>query len=99
MRYIVRKSIVNVLGKIWMPQVVCGQQIVLRQDYDVDHTRDDDGCITRESVARWLDIHAGGFRYIIDFEASIEDGDTTVEIPWQDEEHGLQFGDCMNPED
>ena len=41
-----------------------------------------DGKITRESVQCWLDCHAGDFSEIIDFSASLEIGDETVEIPW-----------------
>ena len=63
MRYTVRKSVVCVVGKIWMPSVTCGQEIVLR-DYDIENMRDDDGHITRESVEDWLGCNSCDFRCV-----------------------------------
>jgi hypothetical protein len=71
-RYTVRKSVVRVIGQIWMPSTTAAQTYEL-SDYDVDNARDDEGKITRESVQRWLDTHAGDFASVTDFEASIED--------------------------
>lgn len=54
MRYMVRKSIVEILGTIWMPMVECGQRQELRS-YDVENLRDDDGMGARH-VRRALPI-------------------------------------------
>lgn len=98
MKYLVRTSVVHVIGTIWMPSVTCAQTYML-SNYDVENARDEAGTVTRESVRRWLDTHAGDFASITDFEASIEDGENTVDIPWTDEESELTFGDCMYPEE
>jgi hypothetical protein len=94
MRYTVRKSVVRVLGKLWMPNATAAQTYEL-STYDVENARDDEGKITRESVQGWLDTHAGDFSSITDFEASVEDGDDTVDIPWADEANEVEFNGCM----
>ncbi|MBF9135275.1 hypothetical protein I0C86_41225 [Plantactinospora sp. S1510] len=96
MRYMVRTSVVRVIGRIWQPGHTAGQDITLTSS-DVDNARDDNGKITRESVGLWLDSHAGDFAEIIDFEASVEDGDATIDIPWADEESEMTYNDCMCP--
>ena len=96
MRYTVRKSVIEVLGVIWLPAVECGQVMTL-SGYDVENAKDDEGRLTRDSVERWLCTHAGDFSSILDFHASIEDGEATVEIPWASEEHELRFCDAMYP--
>ena len=96
MRYTVRKSVIEVVGTIWMPMTTAATQYTL-SSYDVENARDDDGKITRESVQRWLDTHAGDFSAIKDFHASIEDGDDTIEIPWADEDNEYAYIDCMYP--
>ena len=98
MRYTVRKSIVQVIGTIWMPSTTAAQTYEL-SGYDVDNARGDDGKITRESVQSWLDTHAGDFASVTDFSASIEDGDDTVDIPWADEESELTYNGCMFPDE
>lgn len=95
MKYVVRKSVVQVVGKIWMPNNVPVAQDFELSDYDVNNARDDEGKITRESVQRWLDTHAGDFSSITDFSASIEDGDATIDIPWESEESEMAYGECM----
>jgi hypothetical protein len=96
MRYTVRKSEVRVIGTMWMPMST-GATVYDLDSYAVGNARDQAGAITRESVQAWLDTHAGDFSNVIDFEASIEDGDVTVDIPWADEDSELTFGDCMYP--
>lgn len=94
MRYLVKKSFIEVLGIIWLPPIECAQTITLSQ-YDVDNIREGDGSITRESVEQWLCTHAGDFQSIKDFCASIEDGDKTVDIEWASEQGEMAFADCM----
>lgn len=98
MRYTVRKSVVDVVGRIWMPGIVCAQRIELSA-YDLDNARDDAGKLTRDSVLDWLGSHAGDFASIIDFQASLEDGDTTVDIPFATEEGETAWLDCQSGED
>lgn len=91
-RYLVRKSYINVVGTIWMPAVPASLRIDLRE-YDIENMRqearfrnDDDPTITREVVEYWLSLHSGDFQDVIDFEASIEDGDQTLDFPFASEE-------------
>lgn len=96
MRYTVRKSVVWIVGKIWIPMVTCSQTIELRA-YDIENIRahDDDGNITRDAVEQWLYTHAGDFSSIQDFSASIEDGDTTIDIPWATEDGEIAYDDTL----
>ena len=96
MRYTIRRSIVQVVGKIWMPAATCAQEIVLRP-HDIENAKDEEGKLTRDSVEHWLCLHAGDFQSIQDFRASIEDGEETIEIPWKDEESEFTYSDCMFP--
>lgn len=93
MRYTVRTSQVQVIGPIWQPGFTAAQTITIHGQ-DIDSVRDAHGDITRASVALWLDSHAGDFSSITDFSASIEDGENTVEIPWDDEESELVFNEA-----
>ena len=91
MRYVVRKSLVWVVGKIWWPYgLLCTQELTL-SSYDVSNATDDMGHVTRESLDRWLARNAGDFSEIVDFSASLEVGDETVEIPWATEEGELAY--------
>jgi hypothetical protein len=100
MRYTVRKSIVRIVGTIWMPHVTCAQVRDL-SDYDVGNIRDiaefmgEEG-ITRKAVEYWLGGNAGDFSHVIDFEASIEDGDKTIDIPWASEDGEFAYIDAMS---
>lgn len=98
MRYMIRKSVINVIGKIWMPSVVT------TYTYEPDsidvrlYLTDEAGNVTRDSVARYLDTHAGDFAEIIDFEASIEHDDQTIDIPWSHEDSEDTFLDATQGE-
>lgn len=93
MRYTVRKLIIHVIGNIWQPGVgVCAMPFTL-SDYDLRNI----GEPTRDNVEDWLTSHAGDFSRVLDFYASLEVGNETVEIPWHDEESECTFGDCMYP--
>lgn len=93
MRYVVRKSIVQMVGTIWMPSITAASTIEM-SGYDVENARDENGEINRESVQRWLDCNAGDFSNVTDFFASIEDGNETLEIPWADEDNEFIYSDC-----
>ena len=91
MKYMVRTSYVDVLGGIWLPYgAVCSLRKPLDR-FDVDNMRDDDGKITRESVKFWVMLHSSDFSGVIDFSASIEDGEQTIDLPWSSEETELQY--------
>ena len=92
MRYTVYKSVIWIVGKIWMPRITCSHTIELRA-YDVENIRDDDGKITRDAIAQWLCTHAGDFSSIQDFAASIEDGTETIDIPWATEDGEIAYTD------
>jgi hypothetical protein len=99
MRYTVVLSKVRVIGHIWQPGIgTCAMDYSL-SDYDLENARDEDGNLTRDSVQDWLDKNAGDFQQVEDFEADLEDGDTSVLIPWADEESEMTYNDCMYPDD
>jgi hypothetical protein len=99
MRYLVTKSVVEVIGSIWQPGVgVCAQRIEM-DSYDIGNATDDDGQVTRGSLQGWLDCNAGDFQDITDFRASLEiDGDT-VTIDWEDEQSELAYNDATYGDD
>ena len=88
-RYIVRRSYVIILGKIWMPMAPASLQKDL-SSYDIENIRgysrhlsgDDNGPITREGFEHWLMLNSGDFSSVDDFKASIEDGDQTIDYDW-----------------
>lgn len=102
MRYTVRKSLVWIVGHIWMPpDLICSQVLTLSQ-YDIEtikaqalHDTGSDA-ITCDAVRQWLTAHAGDFSSVIDFSASIEDGKDTVDIPWSTEAGEMQYHDTLN---
>lgn len=97
MRYTVRKSVIHVIGKIWMPAITTSHTYVLRE-YDIENIRDRvELGITRKNVDSWLTCNSGDFQSIADFSASIEDGDQTIDIPWKDEGSEIVFSDCLYP--
>lgn len=96
MKITIRKSVVRVIGRIWMPAAVCAMEYQLNA-YQVENAKDDQGRITRESLDRWLSTNSGDFQSVTDFWASIEVGDQTVEIPWANEDSECEFWDCTCP--
>jgi hypothetical protein len=100
MRCTVRKSLVRVVGHIWMPNAVCSMVYTLRQ-YDIDNIKVqaeyDTGSptIDRDAVEQWLATNSGDFRDILDFDASIEDGDQTIDIPFATEDGELAYYDTL----
>lgn len=104
-RYTVRVSYINVVGRLWQPGIVAAIRINLRA-YDIENMRqeaiyrNDDPTITREVVECWLATNSGDFQEIIDFEASIEDGDQTLDFPFATEDGEMAYVDCFSyPED
>lgn len=91
MRYVVRRSVIQLIGHIWMPAAVCAQEKELTS-YDLGNI---EAPITRDTVEHWLMLNSGDFQDIIDFRASLEVGPATVEIPWAKEESALTFNDCL----
>jgi len=96
MRYEVRKSIIRVVGTIWQPFGAKAAYTYNLYAYDLDKI---DRPITRRSVSHWLSLHAGDFEQIIDFYASLEVGDDTIEIPWADEDNEMFYYDCLGEDE
>lgn len=88
MKFTVERNWIDVIGYIWLPQVMCAQRIDLNP-YDMNNI----GEPSRDNVEQWLCTHAGDFQSITDFHAIV--GET--EIPWKNEESEFTFHDCMNP--
>lgn len=97
MKYLVRTSFVDVVGKIWMPMVTCSMRYPLRE-YDLEQMRNESGLITRDDVAQWLCTHTGDFSHIQDFRASLEDGDKTLDFPWATEKGEILYNDTLADE-
>jgi len=93
MKYTVRKSVIRILGEIWLPYGMKAASEITLSDHDL---RNIEQPITRETVESWL--HVGDFSRIIDFEADLEIGEETVLIPWANEENELAYQDCMYPD-
>ena len=75
-----------------------GSYIYELSDYDVSNLsgiHDGKSIIDRGTVEYWLSTNAGDFQSIIDFSASLEVGDETINIPWADEDNELYFDDCQ----
>jgi hypothetical protein len=89
MRYTVRKSVIHVVGKIWMPADTVATTLTL-SDYDVGNIETP---VTRETIQDWLDKNAVDFQAVTDFDASLEVGTETVEIPWQSEDSALVWSE------
>lgn len=95
MRYIVTKSVIQIIGTIWMPAVTAAYFYNL-STYDLDNIRAyGDGTITRDGVERWLLTNAGDFQHVQDFRADITDGDTDIVFDWASEESEFTYNDCM----
>jgi hypothetical protein len=54
--------------------------------------------ITREDVEQWLATNSGDFQSIIDFRASIEDGDKTLDFDFATEDGYLAYCDTLPEE-
>ena len=96
-RYTVRKSYIDVVGKIWMPHTTASMRYPV-SSYDLENMRDDDGQITRDSVEHWLMLNSGDFSSVEDFSASLEVGDDTIDFPWVHEESELAYVDYLFPD-
>lgn len=88
MKFTIERNWIEVIGKIWMPDITCAQRIELGR-YELDNI----GEPTRENVEQWLMLHSRDFQHIIDFSATI--GETV--IPWNDPESKYIYVDCMYP--
>jgi hypothetical protein len=83
MKYMVYKSIIQVVGTLWMGgHGSCEYDL---RSYDVENIKAL-GDITRDTVEAWLDTNAGDFQHVTDFRASIEDDNVSYDIPWSNEE-------------
>lgn len=87
-------SEVDVVGRIWQPGCgLCAYTYPL-SGYDVENIRAyGDGEITRDAVQRWLDTHAGDFSEIVDFRATIGDGD--FDCDFEDEDNEMAYNTAM----
>lgn len=98
-RYVVVKSVVQLLGKIWMPPVTCGYETTL-SDYDVENMRNSEGVITRESAEQWIILNSGDFQSIEDWRADISLADgTDIMFEWANEESEHTYWQCMYGEE
>ena len=101
MKFTIERNWIDVVGTIWMPEIVCGQRIDLRA-YDIENMRNKcevagcpcgglDAPISRWEVEQWLATNAGDFQRIQDFYAVVGE----VEIEWATEEGELAYDACF----
>ena len=85
MKYLVRKSIITVIGFIWMPgNILCSVTNNLTA-HDVENMTNEDGKVTRDSVDQWVCTHTGDFQSIEDWNADLEVGEDTIVFDWEHE--------------
>ncbi len=100
MKYTVTKSIIRVIGPIWMPYgAVCAM------DYELDSYKlgnllanvEEGEELSREHVEHWLSLNSGDFQGITDFHADLElpDG-TNFTSEWESEDNECTYMDCMH---
>ncbi len=90
MKFTVERNWIDVLGRIWMPNVEAAMTYDLGK-YEMESI----GAPTRENVEEYLTKHAGDFQEIIDFHAVV--GET--EIAWESEENEIKYNMYMYPEE
>jgi hypothetical protein len=92
--YTVHKSIIQVLGRIWLPPVVCAMDIELGE-YEIGNMI----TLDREGVLNYLYTHCGDFQEIIDFRADLYNhyDKANVVIEWESPESEYTYNDCMYP--
>lgn len=88
MKITLERNWIEVIGRIWLPPVMCAQRIDLSA-YDLENI----GEPTRENVDQWLSTHTGDFQSVKDFYAVI--GETVID--WEDPESECVYTDCMCP--
>ncbi len=88
MKFTVERNWISVIGRIWMPAVMCAQRIDLTS-YDLENI----GEPTRENAEQWLTTHTGDFQSVKDFSATI--GETVLD--WSDPDSENVYIDCMYP--
>ena len=93
MQYLTTKNIIQVIGKIWMPNSTCAMEYTLNKS-DLEQYGIDLQNPTKESIERWISTNTGDFSSIEDFRADI--GANKV-IDWTNPESEYIFSDCMNP--
>ena len=102
MRYIVRKSIIQVVGDLWAGYIGATDYTLTDDDVmaliAIGAKRADwDGTLTRADVLAWLAKQ--DFQRIVDFYASLEVGDVTIEFDWQTESGEETYFDCLEDDD
>lgn len=96
MRYLVIRSIVQIVGKTWMSNAKSTIEFKLHA-CDLKGMKDENGEWTRESCERYLRLHKfGDFREVLDFRVEIEDGDRTIPFDWSDPESADTFLECSS---
>ena len=95
MRYTVTKSLIRVLGKIWMPSILAAQTKELNY-FDIKDLLRGRETFNRDDILEWLYKNAGDFQQIVDFEADIElpNGENLI-VEWLNEENSYKYYECV----
>ena len=101
MRYVVVRSIIDILGKDWygntivMSMELNNCQVEIIKKYMTNPL----GMELREAVQTFLLKNAGDFQSITDFRADIAIGDEDLITDWDYVENEIKFNDTQYPDD
>lgn len=90
MRFTVERNYLDVVGKIWMPNVIASLRINLSA-CDLENIAAEDAPTLRERCDLWLTKHSGDFSRVLDFSGPV--GDEWVE--WGTEEGEMAYIDTI----
>ena len=92
--YTVMENYVEVIGRIWQPNTEAYMRYTL-SPHDIESLKTN-GVITRDSIALWLDSHAGDFQSITDFHADIDS--ENLEFDWSNKENNYRVLEILFPD-
>ena len=96
MRISYTKNIIQVIGKIWMPQIMAAMEYTLTDSDLRRYGIDKENCTREQIEENWLYTNTGDFSSIEDFR--IDFGSNHV-IEWKKPDSELTYNDCMFPSD
>lgn len=95
MRYTITTQVINVIGKLWMPNCTAAMRYTL-SPYDMGNLGDPRN---RADVERWIALNSGDFSQVLDFRADFTIDDESVIHDWKSEDSDMIYCDCMYPQD
>ena len=94
MRYTITKCIIDVIGNLWMPNILAAQRKELTS-FDLEKI----GIFTRNNVETWLSTNTGDFQRIKDFRVDFSIGygeeSTDWHSEWENPDSEVIFNELM----